>query len=61
MAGYCRGCSKELFGEDYNDFAGLITPEQFADGVKAEVLCEGCGHWIYVDHEGKKLGDVPNT
>ena len=61
MAGFCKGCSIKLFNEDFKDFAKIISAEQFNDGVKAEVLCEGCGHYIYVDHLGNKIGDVPNN
>lgn len=60
MAGFCKKCSIEMFEEDFKDFEGLISAEEFAEGSKAEVLCEGCGHWIYVDHLGNKIGDVPN-
>lgn len=58
MAGFCDKCSIEFFNEDFGDFAGIITEEQFNEGVKAEVLCEGCGGWIYVDHRGHLLGKV---
>jgi hypothetical protein len=49
MAGFCKGCSTETFGEDYGDFAGLCDP-----GDEVTVLCESCGI-IGVDHLGNRL------
>lgn len=49
MAGFCKSCSTEVFGEDYGDFAGLCSV-----GEEVTVLCEGCGI-IGVDHLGNRL------
>lgn len=51
MADFCRYCSGSLFGKDFKDLAGLITPEETQNGVVAAVICEGCG-FVTVDHEG---------
>ena len=53
MAEFCLDCSRELFGED-SDFKGIISEEQFNEGLIVPVLCEGCG-FIEVDHLGKKI------
>jgi hypothetical protein len=55
MADFCMECSMETFGEDFKDFAGLITKRDYEEKHLAMlVLCEGCGA-IYVDHEGKRI------
>lgn len=41
MADFCSQCSKELFGEDFSDLAGLFEPTAEAQSIPA--LCEGCG------------------
>lgn len=43
MADFCKQCSLELFGEDFGDMAGIVTPEEEAQDLAANVLCEGCG------------------
>lgn len=55
MADYCKQCSVELFGEDFGDFAGLVSPYDAARGMGACVLCEGCGSAL-VDNSGKCWG-----
>lgn len=55
MAEFCRQCSARKLGADFGDFAGITTSEQTAQGVYAEVLCEGCGP-TQVDHEGACVG-----
>ncbi len=52
MASFCKQCSVEVFDEDYDDYAGLTTPEQTAEGLFCVVLCESCGA-CQVDHTGK--------
>lgn len=49
MAGFCKSCSTEVFGEDYGDFAGLCSV-----GEEVTVLCEGCGI-IGVDYTGTRV------
>ena len=46
MADFCKQCSIEIFGEDYNDLAGLCEK-----GSIISELCEGCGP-CYVDYTG---------
>lgn len=46
MAEFCAQCSEEIFGEDYEDFAGL--------GENVGVICEGCGH-ILVNLQGQRV------
>jgi hypothetical protein len=59
MADFCHECSIEIFGEDFGDLAGLVTEQQVVQGLRAEVLCEGCGP-ILVDHRGVCQGDCMN-
>ena len=47
MADFCKQCSEEIFGEDFQDFAGI----QPTFGPLAAVICEGCGV-THVDFEG---------
>lgn len=56
MADYCRDCSVDTFGEDTRDLAGLVSAEQVAEGLGAEVLCECCGP-ILVDHNGARISE----
>lgn len=51
MAEFCKDCSIDNFGQDFEDLAGLCQPGQYAI-----VLCEGCGS-IMVDNEGICQGD----
>jgi hypothetical protein len=46
VADFCAQTSKELFGEDFKDLAGLCPKGQWID-----VLCEECGSST-VDHLG---------
>lgn len=52
MADFCKQCSIDLFGSDYEDLAGITIPEEAAKGFYCCVLCEGCGP-IQVDPAGK--------
>ena len=56
MADFCQQCSLELFGDDYQELAGLSTAEDTAKGLFPVVICEGCG-FIQVDHEGKCVSE----
>lgn len=50
MADFCSQCSITIFGQDLEDLAGITTPEQWAEGDAAVVLCEGCGiTWVNPD------------
>lgn len=51
MADFCAQCSKEIFGEDSGDLAGISKLNDEAKGLYPIVLCEGCGP-IMVDHAG---------
>lgn len=57
MSNFCKGCSEEMFGQDFGDFAGLSTEEQTKMGIFASVLCEGCGETILVDHTGTRIDE----
>jgi hypothetical protein len=54
MADFCKQCSAELFGGDFNDLSGLITKEDVDKGYYMPALCEGCGP-TGVDHDGMCL------
>lgn len=56
MADFCSQCSIELFGKDYGDMAGITSPEDWAKGLAAIVLCEDCGA-IQVDPGGLCISD----
>jgi len=43
MADYCKQCSIEIFGEDFGELAGLLTPDDDNKELAALALCEGCG------------------
>lgn len=49
MAEYCKQCAQRIFGADTGDFAGLCKP-----GETTLELCEGCGGFVEVNHEGKR-------
>ena len=51
MADFCRQCSIDNFGKDYEDHKGLTDSESWEKGLAATVICEGCG-FIQVDPEG---------
>ena len=51
MADFCKQCSIDHFGQDFRELAGLSKPQDTANKLYANVICEGCGH-IQVDHEG---------
>jgi hypothetical protein len=57
MAGFCKTCSVDLFGEDFGDLADLTTKEEAARGEYRCALCETCG-FITVDPEGLRVGVV---
>ncbi|RUR51422.1 hypothetical protein [Vreelandella populi] len=52
MAEYCRNCANRLFGQ-------TIAEKKYSGLCKADetyvVLCEGCGGWVELDHEGRKV------
>lgn len=60
MADFCKECSELMFGKDFEEFAGLTTEEDTANGLYAEVLCEDCGV-ILVDHTGTRIGPKPDN
>ena len=53
MADFCKACSIETFGKDYDDLVGLISAEEVSEGYRSPVICEGCG-FIYVDDKGQR-------
>lgn len=59
MADFCQECSQEIWGFDTKDLAGLISKEDMDNGIRAHVICEGCG-WILVDHEGRRVSPDDN-
>lgn len=50
MSDHCTSCIPE-----FRDLVGITKPEEFAQGLAAMVLCEGCGP-TQVDPEGYCLG-----
>jgi len=59
MADFCKDCYPSIWGEQGNDFVGLITKEQFDAGFVGFGLCEGCAQYILVDPEGNITDRVP--
>lgn len=51
MASFCKQCSIETFGKDFEDFARISTQLQTEENLYPLVLCEGCGP-TQVDHTG---------
>lgn len=52
MADFCKQCSEEIFGKDFRELAGLRTQADYAEGLGACVICEGCGP-VVVDTDGR--------
>lgn len=52
MSDFCKQCSIDLFGKDFEDLRGLTTPADTDNGLYAPAICEGCG-FIQVNHEGE--------
>lgn len=51
MADFCKDCSEDMFGEDTRDLAtGLPNAPRLR-----QQLCEGCGGYILVNKDGKKV------
>ncbi len=48
MADFCRSCSIDMFGEDLDDIKAEL-------GGTLTFLCEGCGGFVTVDHDGNKV------
>lgn len=58
MADFCAECSIEEFGEDLRDMAGSSKPEDTANGLFSQALCEGCDTprgMILIDHDGIRV------
>jgi len=51
MADFCKACSIELFGKDFEDHKGITTEQMWKELHAVTVICEGCGP-IQVDPEG---------
>ncbi len=58
MADFCKQCSTDIFGQDFEDMKGLGKGEDVAlkEGWGYSVLCEGCGYTL-VDEDGKCIAD----
>lgn len=57
MADFCKQCSEEFFGINFEDLAGITSPEHTESGIYLQALCEGCVHAL-VDHTGKCVSKV---
>lgn len=51
MADFCKQCSIDHFGKDFEELAGITDPELWQEGKAAVAICEGCGP-IQVDPDG---------
>jgi hypothetical protein len=47
MADFCKQCSIQIFGKDFEEMSGLCRDDQLA-----LVICEGCGP-VQVNHLGE--------
>lgn len=56
MADFCKKCSIDMFGEDFNDLAGISTLEDDAKELYANVICEGCG-CVQVNSKGECISE----
>jgi len=52
MADFCKQCSIDLFGKDFEDLKGLGDGTPLPEGQGWSCLCEGCGPTV-VDDDGK--------
>lgn len=52
MSDFCKQCSIDNFGKDFEELAGHSTAEDTANKLYAIVICEGCGV-IQVNHLGE--------
>ena len=52
MADFCKQCSIEMFGEDFENLKGLGDGTELKPGYGWSVLCEGCGP-IIVNDDGE--------
>lgn len=43
MSEFCKQCSEIIFGQDFEEFKGLVSEKDDEDGMVAIVCCEGCG------------------
>jgi hypothetical protein len=57
MANFCRQCSIDTFGEDFEDLKGFTTESDSKNGFFVDVLCEGCGA-TRVDHLGECISEI---
>jgi len=55
MADLCKSCGIRIYGFDTKDLEGISTLEDTEQGLYAQVLCEGCGGHILVDHTGLRV------
>jgi len=51
MADFCKQCSIDVFGKDFEELAKITTEENWKKGKACCVICEGCG-MIQVDPDG---------
>ena len=51
MGDFCKDCSIEMFGKDFQELANLCQA-----GYVVQVLCENCGY-IWVDESGTKVAE----
>lgn len=50
MADFCKQCSEEIFGEDFEDLKGLGDGSPLPEGHGWTALCEGCGVIVVNDN-----------
>ena len=55
MSEFCKQCSTELFGKDFEDLAKLNN-HPLEKGTGIGVICEGCGFTV-VNEEGECIAD----
>ena len=64
MADFCKQCAEEIFGKQakrdgiclLSDLRGITSKKDYAKGLAAVVICEGCGP-IQVDPEGNCVSE----
>ncbi len=52
MADFCNKCEKEMFGQN-------LDHEYCEEGYIYNLLCEGCGGWVWVDWKGNRINNSP--
>lgn len=54
MVGCCKSCSMTLYGEDREDFSGMVSRALVEEGYGLLAICDECGP-LLVDADGQRI------